>query len=154
MTIKQKFRNIEQKYSGIILEDKHFSLAIHYRELDSTFISSFKKEANKIIRLLNKNNALEVLKGKKVIELRPNLEWNKAKFSLYIHQYFQNKLKHKVLPVYVGDDKTDEDAIKALSNGITVRVGQNGISCAKYYLKDVAQVKLFLDWLLKNFSKR
>lgn len=153
LDIKQKFQKIEQKYSGVLLEDKYFSLAIHYRQLDSIFISNFKRDANKIIGSLNNSSILQVLRGKKVIELRPNLDWNKGKFALFIHQYFQNKLKLKLVPVYMGDDKTDEDVFNLFDKGITARVGQNKTSYAKYYLRDAAQVKLFLNWLLLNFSK-
>ncbi|MFZ2189828.1 MAG: trehalose-phosphatase [Candidatus Magasanikiibacteriota bacterium] len=148
--IKQKLQKIKQKYPGILIEHKSLSCAIHYRQLNPKLITCFKKDINNIIKPLNNNNVLEVLKEKKVIELKPNIDWDKGKFALFIHEYFQNKLKLKLLPVYVGDDKTDEDVFTALQSGLTIRVGINKKSSATFYIKKQEQIILFIDWLLKQ----
>ena len=66
----------------------------------------------------------------------------------------QNKLKLKLSPVYVGDDKTDEDVFHVFADGATIRVGQSRTSSARYYLKDANQMELFLNWLLLNLGKQ
>ncbi|EKD57120.1 MAG: hypothetical protein ACD_57C00402G0004 [uncultured bacterium] len=155
LSIKKSVKKILRIYPGVLLEDKHPSLAIHYRQLDSSLLASFKKDIDKITRLSSNKNILQVLRGKKVIELRPNLNWNKGKFALFICKYFQNKLRLKLLPMYVGDDKTDEDVFCAFDKDITVRVGQSKTSDAKYYLKNVVQIKLFLKWFVATkFNKQ
>lgn len=55
--------------------------------------------------------------------------------------------KSELIPVYIGDDKTDEDAFKSLTNCITVKVGKSRKSLAKYYLKNTDEVIQFLEWL-------
>jgi len=53
------------------------------------------------------------------------------------------------LPIYVGDDVTDEDAFKALiKKGLTVYVGVPEKSLAQYYLKSPNEVKKFLEEIL------
>ena len=60
-------------------------------------------------------------------------------------QSFALKGKADVVPLYIGDDVTDEDAFKAFENkGITVRVGESAGSRAKYYLKNTEEVFMLL----------
>jgi len=60
-------------------------------------------------------------------------------------QNFALKEKVEVVPLYIGDDVTDEDAFRALGDkGITVRVGELEGSRAKYYLKDTNEVFMLL----------
>jgi trehalose-phosphatase len=148
ITIKQKLKKIQRAYPGVLLEDKRLSLTIHYRRLAPALVAKFKKDATRTIRLLTSNDNLQVLKGNKAIELRPNLNWNKGEFALFIHQYFQNKFKLKFLPVYVGDDATDEDAFLALTSGITIRVGHSKVSRAKYYISNPGQMVSLIQWLV------
>ena len=65
------------------------------------------------------------MQGKKVLELRPPVEWDKGKAALWFLRKQEILMgKGNVLPVYIGDDSTDEDAFEALKNkGITVFVG-------------------------------
>lgn len=147
---KQKLKKIHTTYPGVFFEDKRWSVAIHYRKLAPASITGFKKDIAKIIKLLTIDENLQVLKGKKVIELIPNFNWNKGKFALFVHQYLQNKLKLKLLPIYMGDDTTDEEAFASLKFGITIRVGRRKTSSAKYYVRNIGQVESSLQWILAS----
>jgi trehalose-phosphatase len=60
--------------------------------------------------------------------------------------------KNKILPVYIGDDVTDEDAFKALKKkGLTIFVGEQATSEAQYYLKTTEEVTEFLR-LISNLN--
>jgi trehalose-6-phosphatase len=48
------------------------------------------------------------------------------------------------LPIYVGNDGTDESAFAALASGITARVGTAPQTNARYLLRDPAEVAWFL----------
>ena len=61
-------------------------------------------------------------------------------------------LPRGALPVYLGDDQADEAAFAALPSGITVRVGGNRPSRARYRLAGVAQVRTFLHRLKSEFA--
>ena len=83
--------------------------------------------------------------GKKIFELRPNIDWDKGKalFSLLESLYTESS---RVLPVYIGDDDTDEDAFRALSDrgiAIVVGIGKRPTS-ARYALRDTDEAAQFL----------
>lgn len=148
LMIRQGLNKIEDIYPGVLLEHKGLSLSIHYRQLACKSIFKFKKDVIKIITSSNSRGSIEILEGKKVVELRPNLNWNKGKFALFILKYLQKKFKYKLLPIYIGDDTTDEDAFAALTAGITIRVGTKRYSQAKYYIKNTRQTALLMRWLI------
>lgn len=90
------------------------------------------------------SSGLTVLHGKKVIELRPQLNWTKGHAALWVMKHIRRR---SVLPIYIGDDLTDEDAFGALADGITIRVGAHGRSKARYYVRDVKEVVALLRWM-------
>jgi len=55
----------------------------------------------------------------------------------------------KMIPVYIGDDTTDEDAFTSLKGkGLTIFVGKPGQTSAQYYLKNYREVQTFLKRIL------
>jgi trehalose-phosphatase len=76
----------------------------------------------------------------------PPVSWNKGKIVMWLLAKQEAVLRRKnILPVYIGDDLTDEDAFRALkTRGLTVFVGRPGKSCAGYYLKDTKEAGRFL----------
>jgi trehalose-phosphatase len=86
--------------------------------------------------------------GKKVLELQPQIDWHKGKAVLWLLQAL--KLDGAdVLPLYVGDDLTDEDAFKALAQrGIGIVVEDSTRPTAAHYsLKSPVEVQAFLQHL-------
>lgn len=65
---------------------------------------------------------------------------------------FTRALRAPFLPIYVGDDLTDEPAFQALRGGITVRVGLFSRTHAKFQLKDPEEVRMFLERLEEELS--
>ena len=85
--------------------------------------------------------------GKKVLEVRPNLDWHKGKAVLTLLKGVK-----KALPVYLGDDVTDMDAFRAIKGkGISIFVGgmKKNIT-ADYFLKDTCEVASFIKKLIKG----
>ena len=81
---------------------------------------------------------------KKTFEVRPDIEKDKGTISLFIFK----KLRSQRKIIYIGDGKTDEDAFRLLSRGVTIKVGKSKHSIAKYYVHNTNEVKKFLRWLL------
>jgi trehalose 6-phosphate phosphatase len=130
------------RVKGIIIENKGLTVSFHYRMADPETLERLK---NIINILINGNNSLKIRKGKKVIEIIPNINWNKGKAIRYI---LSGNYVDNILILYIGDDKTDEDAFKEVSDkkGISIFVGdppQND-TYANYYLKNLSDVKKFL----------
>ena len=95
-----------------------------------------------------KHKRIKVTHGKKVLEIRPPVRWDKGSLAGYLLRIKKSKAR-KTLPIYIGDDKTDESAFKVLrKKGITVFVGRpNAASNAEYYVKNTKEVFRFLRFL-------
>lgn len=130
---------------GARLEDKGASAAIHFR-------ASAAGSGPKIAHLVGEGLAglepwLEARPGKKILEIRPRTDWNKGAAVRRI----LSGLKPCTTPVYIGDDRTDEDAFLALAGkGPTARVGGRGPTAARFRLAGVDEVWAFLRALAGN----
>ncbi len=132
---KKNYQKVKEKYresNRAKLEDKGFGLALHF---DS---ESEKEKVGSELQIIFENSAYQLLSGRKVIEIRPR-GWDKGKAVNYISdQISKNQETDKFLRIYIGDDRTDEDAFKVLKDGITIYVQNedNIITEAEYYLKN------------------
>ncbi|NCO84107.1 MAG: trehalose-phosphatase [Nitrospirae bacterium CG_4_10_14_3_um_filter_44_29] len=129
---------------GAWLEDKKFTLSLHFRSVEKGDISSVKRAFYKTVDRFIEKKLMAVIKGKKVLELAPYISWDKGKAALLILK----AMKDKCFPIYIGDDQTDENAFRALNKkGITIRVGKSAKTAADYYLKGYWEVPRALDML-------
>ena len=82
--------------------------------------------------------------GKMVLEIRPNVHFHKGEAVREILGGFPSQGR---LPIYLGDDQTDEDAFRVLKGkGISVFVGPGGLpSGADFFLRDPDEVHVFLS---------
>ncbi len=146
----KKLKRIEEKVShlrGVIVEDKGLSGSIHYRLLKPEFYENLKSIVEEEVG--KSGGKLKIRKGKKVIEIRPNINWDKGKGINKLISLMN--LKRNFLKIYIGDDETDEDAFRVLGEReITVLVGRKKDSFAKFRLKNVEEVWAFLKGLSKN----
>ncbi len=129
---------------GVIIEDKGLSLSLHYRLVKNDFVTQVKGIFYQVCRSYKIRKQIKVTYGKKVLEVRPPVGWDKGKA---VHFLTQKALTggQNHLTLYLGDDQTDEDAFEALmENGISIRVGENQTSHAVYFLNSPAEVKEFL----------
>jgi len=97
------------------------------------------------IKDLRKTKKLLFTEGKKVLEVRPNIKWDKGKSVNWILRKISSGGKKNGLPICIGDDITDEDSFKVLAKkGIGILVSKNARKTfAQYRLespKDVAKL--------------
>lgn len=134
------------KVKGVLIEDKKFTLSIHYRLVAGHDLSLFHRLFNEVIRPWK--GKVKVTKGKKVFEIRPPFDWDKGKAVKWIMKKLGLR-KH--LPIYIGDDQTDEDAFKVLKGkGISIWVGREKSPRADYHLRHPGEVYSFFGNLLKG----
>ncbi len=136
-------------YSKILIEHKGLTLSVHYR------LEKSKNRVRKVFKIIDeatasyvKQGKVRISHGKKVVEMKPKIDWNKGKIVLWLIKYFRKKSSTTTyLPIYLGDDITDEDAFKVLTRkGIGIFVGDaKRKSLAKFYLKNTKQVTDFLE---------
>ena len=128
---------------GVLIEDKGLTLSLHFRLVEEGKVPLVKKIFNKILIPYLAAKRARIVTGKKVYEIRPPAKWDKGKAVLWLLQREKGfNVKRQVIPVYIGDDVTDEDAFKALGRkGLTIFVGSRpALSGARYYLKDTGEV--------------
>ena len=108
---------------GIFIENKRLSLSVHYRMIDDPATQErVEAEVEKIFR--EHRQGLRLTTGKRVREIRPDIDWHKGKALLYIIEEIESVRGHVELPMFLGDDRTDEDAFAALPrSGAGVLVG-------------------------------
>jgi len=144
------------KIKGVLIEDKGLTISVHYRLVAGKDMQEFLNIFRGIAGPYIFRNKIKVGSGKKVYEIKPPIRWDKGKVVLWLMARQQFIVGGKmVLPVYIGDDVTDEDAFKALKRkGLTIFVGRPGNSGAGYYLKDTKEVTKFLRLILKLKNNR
>ena len=127
---------------GALLERKKYSVAMHVRGLahdDALAVESA------VDAVLSRHARLRRYAGKEVFELLPRLDWHKGRAVLHILKTL--RLPADVFPVYIGDDRTDEDAFAALAGrGAGILVTDSPRRTAAYYtLDNPIEVHTFLQ---------
>jgi trehalose 6-phosphate phosphatase len=143
---------------GVVVEHKRFGVAVHYRNAARDRVG----EAAAAVRSAGQRTALRVTTGREVIELRPNVDWDKGKTLQWVLDYIQgekgNSATSPLLPIYLGDDITDEDAFDAVHDdgvAILVRHSDDGdrATAAGYALDDPDRVREFTERLARQLTR-
>jgi trehalose-phosphatase len=130
---------------GILVEDKRFSVAVHYRLVSADRVADVEAIVDALVA---RDSRLRKTPGKMVFEVRPAREWNKGTAVLWLLEALGLDTPD-VLPIFIGDDTTDEDAFRALATrglGIVV-MDIPRPTTAHYAIQDVTEVGLLLDRL-------
>jgi trehalose-phosphatase len=136
--------------AGARVERKRFSVAAHYRKVSE---SDFPKVERAVSEVAARYRDLRRMEGKKVYELLPDIDWDKGKAVLWLSETLGLE-RAKVRPIYIGDDRTDEDAFRALGQcGVGILVGeQSRPTTASYSLKNPTEVERFLRELVATLT--
>ena len=129
---------------GARVERKHFSIAAHYRNVNENDLAQVERAVDAVA---TRHRELRRIDGKKVYELLPDIDWDKGKAVLWLLETLGLESRSGgIRPIYIGDDRTDEDAFRALEQrGIGILVSeQSQPTAARYSLKDPAEVERFL----------
>lgn len=136
------------KIPGVIIESKGVSVAVHYRMVEEKLQRHVVNIIIEISTPFLEERGLELMRGKKVVEVRPADCWDKGKAVSWIWR----RQAPRSLPCYFGDDTTDEDVFEEIGGrGITARIGRSHSSRASYYAKDIDEIIPWIEWLLKEF---
>ncbi len=142
--LKQRLSHIE----GALIERKRYGVAAHYRLVAPEYVDEFVRVVEDIH---HDHNDLRKTIGKKVFEFQPKINWNKGKALLWLLECLGLD-GEEVLPFYIGDDVTDEDAFKALiGKGLGIAVQDKEKPTFGYYtLKSPEEVQQFLEKLIER----
>lgn len=137
---------------GVWVEPKGLTVAIHYREAPGRVAATLSRTIRATVEA--QGLPIELLPGKRVIELRPAVGWTKGDCALWLRDALAPRVVGRwVLTLYLGDDITDEQVFAALKGqGLTARVGGKRTT-ADFRLGGVPEVRRLLDRLLNWFGR-
>jgi alpha,alpha-trehalase len=143
--VERELREATTAIPGVMLDRKRFSLAVHDRLVAD-------EDLEALYRIVAQVSAefpmLRSMRGKRVTEFLPNLDWNKGRALLWLLDMVGYDEATQA-PICIGDDITDEDALRAVRGrgiGIVVGFGER-YSAASYSLRDPVEVWEFLGRL-------
>jgi trehalose 6-phosphate phosphatase len=138
---------------GVVVEHKRFGVAAHYRNAARDRVD----EVAAAVRAAGQRDALRVTTGREVIELRPDMDWDKGKTLRWVMDHLRGAESGPLVPMYLGDDITDEDAFDAIRQDgfpILVRHSEDGdrATAALFALDSPAQVAEFTERLARRLG--
>lgn len=146
-------KNLSRKLSdipGSRVERKKFAIAVHFRNVAEKNVPYVK---DIVFEELNHHESLKKGTGKKILELKPNLEWHKGKALDWLLKNLDWN-PDEYYPLFIGDDITDEDGFDSIQEkGVGIIVGSHDErTSASYRLKDTCEVTTFLQKLEENYG--
>jgi trehalose 6-phosphate phosphatase len=143
--LKRRLAVIAKLSPGILLEDKGYSLALHYRLAPHAEKAIY--EAVSLIRADLPNAPIEVLPGKSVCEIKHS-GFNKASgvLELMTHEPFRGRC-----PIFIGDDVTDESVFAIMPDlgGLAFSVGRRAQGVAGHF-DEPSDVRAWLAGLIDD----
>jgi trehalose 6-phosphate phosphatase len=134
------------RFPRMLIEDKGVTGSVHFRRLDPALLAPLKRIVDEEVR--RPAGQFIVTEGKRVLEIRPRLDWDKGRGIREILTRLPGE--REALPVFIGDDRTDEDAFRELGpEAITIHVGLGRSTQARFRLPGVDQVWTFLGTCLR-----
>lgn len=151
--IDEVYKTLLEKTKSILgaqVEHNKFCLSVHFRCVDE---KKWNELAHQVRSVLKDYPKLRLTQGRKVLEIRPTIKWDKGKALEFLLESLGLANCTDVFPVYIGDDRTDEDAFKVLRDrgqGFGILVSKIAKETnASYYLQEPSEVMNFLQRLVK-----
>ncbi|HKJ93919.1 MAG TPA: trehalose-phosphatase [Longimicrobiales bacterium] len=133
-------------WPGVQVEDKGLTLSVHYRRADAGVGERVVAAARRVCDAAS----LRLTEGKKVVELRPAVDWDKGRATVFLLEV----VAPGGAPVlFIGDDRTDEDAFRALGQGgagVLVSAAPPPDTAATAFVRSPAEVAALLRELARG----
>jgi trehalose-phosphatase len=139
--ITQNVQNSLKEIPGIVIEEKGPILSVHYRNVPQKFFARIPRILKE--ELQQWKDRWKIKSGKMVFEIWPNIDFDKGDA---VREILKTIPPQGLLPIYLGDDQTDEDAFRVLRGlGISVFIGARKFpSGADFFLRNPDEVQEFL----------
>lgn len=129
---------------GCRVVDKRVTATVHHRLVDDERVPEIRRTVREMVARHDAD--LRTTTGKEIVEVRPGIDWNKGDAVDW--------LRERIVPeeedwfvAYVGDDRTDEDAFEALSDGVGIKVGREQETAADYRIDDPRDARAIARWI-------
>jgi trehalose 6-phosphate phosphatase len=140
--VREELQRFVDLYPGLILEDKGFGLAVHFRRvphLSGDVLSIMRRMC------LSLGPRFTLQAGKCVLEIRPNGFSKGTSIAAFMQQQpFAGRM-----PIFMGDDVTDEDGFAVVNElgGLSIKVGEARTTLAQQCLAGVRDVRHWLQMM-------
>ena len=145
---EKKLNDAVGGFDGVHVERKPYAIALHFRQADPDVEPELESIVDGIV---SAHDDLRKSRGKKIFELRPDTDWDKGRALKHLLGTMHVD-ESRAVPLYIGDDTTDEDAFEAIADdGVGIRVGrEDRKTAATYRLDDPDEVADFLSILTEH----
>lgn len=140
-------KRVAASYPGVRVEEKYASVAVHYRAVRAGKQQEFLHILNRALAPIISTGSVIRFPGKKVVEVRPALQWGKGEVVTLLARFFCKGRPGPYAGVAIGDDRTDEDIFAAHPEWITICVGHKRKSSASYFVNSTRDVTRALAWI-------
>ncbi len=150
VSVADRLRDQVGDIEGVLVEDKELTLSIHYRRVDRERVNEVREA---VFAAVGDREDLRITEGKELLEVRPSVDWHKGRAV----EFLLREMSHPdgVPTIYIGDDRTDEDAFRVLRD-ISSVVGEGVIvadplppsTAARSMLRDPDEVALLLEGII------
>jgi trehalose 6-phosphate phosphatase len=133
-----------EQWPGAQVEDKGLTLSVHYRRVPDAETAARVRAA--VNACTQGETGLRVTRGRKVVEIRPLVDWHKGRALLFVRESLEQRFG-PAPAAFIGDDTTDEDAFRVLGqDDYPIRVGTEppADTAASALLSDPQDVAVFL----------
>ncbi|CAH9071270.1 unnamed protein product [Cuscuta epithymum] len=135
---------------GATVENNKFCVSVHFRCVEEKKWGELAKQVGSVLQQYPK---LRLSQGRKVLEIRPIIKWDKGRALEFLLESLGYANSTDAFPIYIGDDRTDEDAFKVLrerGQGFGILVSKTPKDThASYSLQEPSEVMAFLRRLVE-----
>ncbi|WP_101298103.1 trehalose-phosphatase [Halegenticoccus soli] len=137
--------------NDLLVENKGLSATVHFQGGDERRTDALRETMDTIVDWLS-DGRLHTESAKDAIEIHPEIEWDKGE---RIAALFEERCD-RCLPVFLGDDRTDEAGFRAVERrgGVGVYVGTDGETDAAESVADPTEVAAVLRWLATTGTEK
>jgi trehalose 6-phosphate phosphatase len=144
-------------YPGAWVQDKGLSLTVHYRRAAAAHHAAVTAAVQAAFDAATAGPGHHLTAPRLVLrpgvlawDVRPVVDWHKGSAAGWL---LAKQAGGGAVPVFLGDDFSDEDAFAAVRAGVTVLVGPDRASNAKYRVDGPADVRAFLEWVRRVLDR-
>lgn len=138
--VAEELQDALRDMPGAIVEFKRLSLSVHWRLVPAGIVQRFRRRVRAALAPWVSRRLVRVTSGKQVIEVRPPVDWTKGSAVEWLLRACGGP---RGTVVYLGDDRTDEDAFRAVNRhrGVSIFVGpRRRPTAARWRLSSPAEV--------------
>lgn len=142
----RRLRESTQSLPGVFVEDKGASVALHFREADAEHQRKAIDTFADVTQPSVERGLVRVMRGSNVLELLPNIDWNKGSAVRWIAERISQRSGAPFI-LYIGDDVTDQDALDFVEAAGGLAIAASDRVSAAVRVEGPAGVERFLSAL-------